>query len=156
MTEDCGERSCVLRERHFRWEGAIEDAYKAQGDHFRGARRQTLIGEPAGQSAPAFETRYFEVAPGGYTTLEQHQHAHVIVIFRGCAEIILDQELMAVEPLDCVYIAPCTWHQIHATGEEPLGFLCIVDRDRDRPQRPDPETLDRLCAEPRIAHRIRS
>jgi hypothetical protein len=24
-------------------------------------------------------------------------------------------------------------HQFRATGDEPLGFLCVVERERDRP-----------------------
>ena len=150
------ERSRLLREDGFRWEGAVSEAYKAEGDHFRGATRQTLVGEPAGESAPAFETRYFEVAPGGYTTLERHGHAHVVVVVRGRAEVVLDDRLVTAEPLDCLYIAPWSWHQLHAVGEAPLGFLCIVDRDRDRPCTPDADTLERLRAIPEIAHRIRS
>ncbi|MBI2536308.1 MAG: cupin domain-containing protein, partial [Gemmatimonadetes bacterium] len=39
-----------------------------------------------------------------------------------------------ITPYDCVYVAPGTTHQFRATGTEPLGFLCMVDRVRDRPQ----------------------
>ncbi|ABM61256.1 cupin domain-containing protein [Halorhodospira halophila] len=151
------EASRVLRERDYRWEGTEEEAYKAEGTHFSGARRQTLVGRPAGQEAPAFETRYFEVEPGGYTTLERHEHTHVVIVVRGHAEVVLDDRVEPLTPLDCVYIAPHAWHQIHATGaNEPLGFLCIVDSDRDRPQRPDADDLARLCADPAVARRIRT
>ena len=157
MDEDGGERSRILREQGFRWQGVEEAAYKPEGTHFSGARRQTLVGAPAGQEAPAFETRYFEVDPGGYTSLERHQHAHVVIILRGHAEVILDRRVAAARPLDCIYIAPWTWHQLHATDpDEPLGFLCSVDRDRDHPERPDAEALDRLCADPAVARRIRT
>ncbi|MDZ7810340.1 MAG: cupin domain-containing protein [Arhodomonas sp.] len=59
-----------------------------------------------------------------------------MVVIRGRGEVILGDR---VEPLglhDVVYIAPHTLHQFQATGEEPLGFLCIVDRERDRPVLP--------------------
>ena len=149
--------SRVLREQGYRGEGVEEEAYKAEGTHFSGARRQTLVGRSSGQQAPAFETRYFEVEPGGYTTLEHHEHTHVVIVVRGRAEVVLDDRVEAVAPLDCIYIAPHAWHQIHATGDdEPLGFLCIVDRDRDRPQRPDADDLARLRSEPAVARRIRT
>lgn len=156
MAASDGEGSRVFRERDFRWQGVTEEAYKAEGTHFSGARRQTLVGAGAGGVSPGFETRYFEVDPGGYTSLEYHEHAHVVIIVRGRAEVVLGGALHAVEPIDCLYIAPNELHQLHATGEEPLGFLCIVDGERDRPRRPDAETLARLCADPALAQRIRT
>ncbi len=157
MSEDHAERSRILREQDYRWEGAEDAAYKAEGTHFSGVRRQTLAGAPAGQEALGFETRYFQVDPGGYTSLERHQHAHVVIVVRGHAEVILDQRVASARPLDCLYIAPWTWHQLHAVdADEPLGFLCSVDRDRDRPERPDAEALNRLCAAPEVARRIRT
>jgi len=29
------------------------------------------------------------------------------------------------------------WHQFRAATDEPLGFLCMVTAERDRPQLPD-------------------
>ncbi|MFP4146953.1 MAG: cupin domain-containing protein [Halorhodospira sp.] len=158
MSSAATEHSRVLRNRGYRWDGVEEEAYKAEGTHFSGARRQTLVGRPSGQEAPAFETRYFEVDPGGYTTLERHAHTHVVIIVRGRAEVILDNRVECAAPLDCIYIAPWSWHQIHAVADEdePLGFLCTVEQDRDRPERPDDEALARLCAEPAVARRIRT
>ena len=39
-----------------------------------------------------------------------------------------------IAPFDCVYVSPGVAHQFRATGDEPLGFLCTVDRVRDRPE----------------------
>jgi hypothetical protein len=44
-----------------------------------------------------------------------------------------------------------TWHQFRATGDEPLGFLCMVDAARDKPQLPSPEDLARLRRNPDVA-----
>jgi ribulose-bisphosphate carboxylase large chain len=30
-----------------------------------------------------FHVRYFEIAPGGYSTLEKHEHEHVVIPIRG-------------------------------------------------------------------------
>ena len=43
--------------------------------------RTELIGKH-GESC-AFHVRYFEVGPGGYSTLEKHQHEHVVIPIRG-------------------------------------------------------------------------
>ena len=37
-----------------------------------------------------------------------------------------------------------TWHQFRATTNEPLGFLCMVNATRDKPQLPSPEDLAKL------------
>jgi mannose-6-phosphate isomerase-like protein (cupin superfamily) len=37
-------------------------------------------------------------------------------------------------PFDCVFVAPGEPHQFRADDGEPLGFLCMVDRERDRPE----------------------
>jgi hypothetical protein len=37
-----------------------------------------------------------------------------------------------------------TWHQFRATRGEPLGFLCMVNAARDKPQLPSPEDLAKL------------
>ncbi len=39
-------------------------------------------------------------------------------------------------PGDLVTIPAWTWHQFRATAGEPCGFLCMVNRERDRPQVP--------------------
>ncbi|BAU58823.1 cupin domain-containing protein [Halorhodospira halochloris] len=149
--------SKVLCEEDFRWQGVTEEAYKAQGTHFSGALRQVLVGPNPDEPGASFETRYFEVKPGGYTSLEHHAHAHVVVILRGQAEVILDRTVHTVSPFDCIYIHPHSVHQIIACCEqEPLGFLCIVDQCRDRPQLPDKETLDWLTKDPEVAARIRT
>jgi hypothetical protein len=44
-----------------------------------------------------------------------------------------------------------TWHQFRATTEEPLGFLCMVDAQRDKPQLPTPQDVERLRQTPAIA-----
>ena len=56
-----------------RWREVDVLEYKAQGSApFRDVTRQVLFDDPA----LASQLRYFEVAPGGHTTLERHEHAH--------------------------------------------------------------------------------
>jgi hypothetical protein len=57
--------------------------------------------------------------------------------------------------LDVVQIPGMTWHQFQATNGEPLGFLCVVHQNRDRPQRPGPKDLDQFKSVPTVADYIR-
>lgn len=149
-------RSKIVRARDFRWQDVSLREYKTEGTHFKDITRQTLMGENPDESALNHLTRYFEVQPGGYSTLERHEHTHSVVILRGQGEVILEDRVEPVGVHDCVYIAPNTFHQFHATGDEPLGFLCIVDRERDRPQLPDDEDVAQLRSNEAVARRLRT
>lgn len=133
--------SKVVRFGEYRWGGVSLREYKGEGDHFKWITRQTLLGEGPDEEALGFLTRYFEIQPGGYSSLERHQHPHAVMVVRGTGQVQLERETHLVAPFDCVYIAPGSVHQFQATGDEPLGFLCIVDRKRDRPTLVDPEEL---------------
>jgi quercetin dioxygenase-like cupin family protein len=99
----------------------------------------------------AGELRYFEIAPGGHSTLERHVHLHAVMILRGEGKCLVGAEVRKVGPLDLVGIPAMSWHQFRAGSGEPLGFLCMVDRERDRPQLPDEAELAALRADPAIA-----
>ncbi len=129
-------KSKVLKSREFRWRGVALREYKPAeaGERFRGVTRQTLLGEGAGEGDLNFLTRYFEIAPGGFSSLELHRHPHAVVVVRGRGEVELAGESFVIEPFDCVFVSPETPHQFRAAAGEPLGFLCMVDRERDRPR----------------------
>jgi S-methyl-1-thioxylulose 5-phosphate methylthiotransferase len=126
--------SKVLTCRDYRWQGVERRAYKAEPAPFKDVTRQTLLGEGPGEEPLQFVTRYFEVQQGGYSTLELHQHPHAVIVLRGTGHVVLGTQTHAIAPYDCVYVAPGTTHQFRATGTEPLGFVCVVDRVRDRPR----------------------
>jgi S-methyl-1-thioxylulose 5-phosphate methylthiotransferase len=132
------ERSKVIKCAGFRWDGVAVTGYKPDPALFKDVTRQTLVGEGPGEAGTPVLTRYFEVQPGGYSTLEHHHHRHTVVVLRGRGTVRLDAETHDLAPFDVVYVAPRTVHQFRAGAEEPLGFLCIVERDRDRPT-PVPE-----------------
>ncbi len=73
------------------------------------------------------ELRYFEVAPGGFSTLERHEHMHAVLILRGRGHCLVGGEVKPIETRDLVTVPPMTWHQFRATRGEPLGFLCMVN-----------------------------
>jgi quercetin dioxygenase-like cupin family protein len=144
----------VIRQRGaFRWEGVEVEAYKRDEGGFRDVSRQVLFGREAGL---ACELRYFEIDPSGHSTLERHEHVHAILILRGGGRVLVGAELYDVEPLDLVRVPPRTWHQLRADAERPLGFLCLVDTERDPPSRPTEEQLEALRSDPEVAAFIRT
>ena len=57
----------------YRWENVDVRAYKEE------ASAPDLSGE----------LRYFEVAPGGWTTLERHSHVNAVTILRGSGRVLV-------------------------------------------------------------------
>jgi quercetin dioxygenase-like cupin family protein len=90
---------------------------------------------------PPAQLRYFEVAPGGYTTLERHNHVHAVMVIRGKGECLVGEKAFPIATHDLVNVPSMTWHQFHAAPDEPLGFLCLVASERDRPQLPQPHEV---------------
>jgi quercetin dioxygenase-like cupin family protein len=132
----------------FRWQDVDLLAYKQDGvAPFKDITRQVLFTDPALRC----ELRYFEMAPGGYSTLERHEHVHAVVIYRGSGHCLVGGEVRAVKTGDLVTIPPLTWHQFRATAGEPFGFLCMVNAERDRPQLPSEQELAVLRADKRVA-----
>jgi len=128
------DRSKVLKAQTFRWQGVEVREYKTDGAPYKDVTRQTLLGDGEGEADLTFLTRYFEIQPGGYSTLERHRHPHAVVVIRGRGRVALGERTYDLAPFDCVYVAPGAVHQFEASAGEPLGFLCIVDRVRDRPE----------------------
>ncbi len=119
----------------YRWDGVELEPYKLRthrGGEFRGASRQVLIGRDG--ERVRFHVRYFELAPGGFTSLERHRHAHVVITVRGRGRVRVGEKQYQVRRLDTLYVAPNQPHQLAAAGRSPFGFLCIVDARRDRPR----------------------
>lgn len=135
----------------FRWEGVKVSPYKVEGTHFAGITRQLLFDGGEGLSC---QLRYFEIEPGGYSTLERHHHAHAIVVVQGPGRAFIRDRVAELATNDLVRVSPLTWHQFRA-GDAPFGFLCMVDCGRDIPERPDAAALAVLRTDPAIAEFIR-
>ena len=132
----------------FRWDGVEMRPYKEdERALFKTITRQVLFSDPN----MAGELRYFEVAPGGYSTLERHEHMHAVLILRGSGHCLVGTEVKSLETNDLVTVLPMSWHQFRATKNEPLGFLCMVNAERDKPQLPTPQDVEHLKQNPAIA-----
>ncbi len=84
-------------------------------------------------NAIKFEVRYFEITPGGCSSLEYHNHAHVVICIRGKGKLKLGKKYRILKYFDIAYIAPNEIHQLLNPFKEPFGFICIVDSERDKP-----------------------
>jgi quercetin dioxygenase-like cupin family protein len=106
----------------FEWEGASAQDYEPPAA--QGVAVRWLIGTQ--ESAPHFAMRYFEVEPGGRTSLDSHEHDHGVMILSGRGRVLLGDDESEVSFGDVVYIPPYELHQFKNIGREPLGFLCVV------------------------------
>ncbi len=122
-------------ENGFQWSHRQSTPYKDADDlTFKGVRRVELVGKFGEQTR--CDLRYFEVAPGGFTSLEKHLHTHIVIAARGTGVLTMGNQRIVLEPMDVVYLQPLEVHQLHNETPEPFGFLCIVDHERDRPMKP--------------------
>ena len=130
-----GNHSKVIRHQgNFSWQDVPLEPYKDTTELWKGISRRELTGK-RGESA-GFHVRYFEISPGGYSTLEKHQHEHVVIPIRGRGEVQFGCFIHAVGMGDVIYVAPADPHQFRNPegNTEPFGFLCIVNAERDVPQ----------------------
>jgi ribulose-bisphosphate carboxylase large chain len=115
-----------------RWTGVATDKYKQLDGGWHSISRRVLVGK-RGESAK-FHLRYFEIAPGGCSSLERHRHEHVVICISGKGRVRLGEKSYLIANLDTVYISPNKAHQLLNPYKEPFGFFCIVNAKRDRPK----------------------
>lgn len=119
----------VSRYRGGEWDGIQIQPYKDNPGGWMSITKQVLSDD----MQAAFQVRYYEMAPGGYSSFERHQHEHCVVVLRGQGRVRLGDETIDLMPNDLVRISGHQPHQFQNTGEEPFGILCVVDKERDRP-----------------------
>src|SRR3954451_13374572 len=141
------DRPIYRKAKDYRWDGVDELPYKEDDRAlFKTITRQVLFSDPEMHS----ELRYFEMAPGGFSTLERHEHMHAVLVLRGRGHCLVGEEVKPIELRDLIIVPPITWPQFRATAAGPLGFLCMVNAVRDKPQLPSAEELARLCSNAKI------
>jgi quercetin dioxygenase-like cupin family protein len=110
---------CTAGSGPLRWADVAVEEYPRAG-----VTKQVLIGPAEG--AQSFALRYFEVAPGAVSALDEHAHDHGVAIVRGRGTVLLGEHEHAIAIGDVIYVAPGERHQFRAAAAEALGFLCIV------------------------------
>jgi quercetin dioxygenase-like cupin family protein len=119
----------IARFQEGKWEGIEVQPYKDNPGGWMSITKQVLSPE----MEAAFQVRYYEMAPGGYSSFERHEHEHCVVVLRGIGKVRLDDGWHDLEPNDVVRVKGHQPHQFANRGPEPFGILCVVDKERDRP-----------------------
>ena len=121
--------------RDYRWDEVACLPYKEDGAApFKAISRQVLFAE----AELGCELRYFEMAAGGYSTLERHGHMHAVMILRGHGRCLVGEEVRAVKAVRSRHdpildLAPVPRHRRRATrlslhGERHARPAAIADR----------------------------
>ena len=148
MSEHDRQTPALRRAEGFRWSGVEPRLYKEENSApFKAITRQVLFSDPR----MAGELRYFEIAPEGYSTLERHEHMHAVMILCGEGDVLVGERVHKAKLHDLITIPPWTWHQFRAARGDKLGFLCLVNVERDRPQLPTEQELAALRANAEVA-----
>ncbi|MDP2168492.1 MAG: cupin domain-containing protein [Thermodesulfovibrionales bacterium] len=116
----------------FSWQGVSTEKYKPEDATWAYVIRRVLVG--GGGERTKFHLRYFELAPGGYTSFERHRHEHVVIGVRGMGKCRAGEKVYNIKFMDTLYICPDEPHQLENPYAGPFGFFCIVDAKRDRPK----------------------
>ncbi len=112
----------IGKESNFKWEGVTFEEYKSGGGI--NVTKQVVVG--AKEGAQNYAIRYYEVAPGGKTSFDNHKHDHGVMVLRGKGQVLLGREVHEISFGDVIYISPFEQHQFINTGDEPFGFLCVI------------------------------
>lgn len=76
--------------------------------------------------AENFAMRLFEIEPGGYTPLHQHDWEHEVFILEGSGVTRNKTDEEPFKKGDFFYVPQMEWHQFVNSGKEKLKFLCLI------------------------------
>jgi quercetin dioxygenase-like cupin family protein len=144
----------VIQDAPHRWRNIEELVYKDEDGlaSFKDVSRRILFGE---DHQDGMEVRYFEVDAGGHTTLEKHEHTHLVIPIKGSGACLVGDEVLPLAMHDLVYIPAWAWHQFRAAENEVFGFLCLVKVERDRATLPTKEEIAEMKNNPEVSDFIR-
>ena len=110
--------------KDLKWEGGRTRQYNNQ------VTETWMIGKK--ESAENFAFRYYQINPGGNSNKEQHGHDHGVFVLHGSGEVLLGDEIHDISQGDIIHIPPDALHQLRNTGQEVLGFLCVIPARREK------------------------
>jgi len=76
--------------------------------------------------APHFAMRLFEVKPGGYTPLHQHENEHEVFILEGEGKVWKEGNEETVTPGTAIFVPQHEKHQFINKGQSVLKFICLI------------------------------
>ena len=134
----------------YTWEGVPTKNYKSPDNSWLGVLRNEII------KTDEIHYRYFEIQEGGYSSLEKHQHPHIVMALRGRGTVVVGSRVYEMAPYDVIHIPSWQPHQLLANRGDVFGFICVVPARRDRPTRLTKEEIEELIKEnPELKHILR-
>ena len=94
------------------------------GHESKGITGRVVIGQADG--AKNFTMRVFEVAPGGYTSLDSHPWEHEVFVYSGRGIVCDKEKSTSVSTGSVVFIPGGEQHQLKNIGNEPFVFVCLI------------------------------
>ncbi len=76
--------------------------------------------------AENFAMRLFEIQPGGYTPLHQHDWEHEVFILEGNGMFKNKTSEKPFKQGDFLFIPSIEWHQFANTSKELLKIICLI------------------------------
>jgi quercetin dioxygenase-like cupin family protein len=76
--------------------------------------------------AKNFAMRLFEIQPGGYTPLHQHDWEHEVFVLEGNGVERDKTKDVPFKQGDVFYVPPMEWHQFVNNGEDVLKIICLI------------------------------
>jgi len=126
---------------NFTWEGVPTKNYKSPDNSWSDVLRNEIV------KTDEIHYRYFEIQKGGYSSLEKHEHPHIVMALRGKGTVVVGPRIYELKPYDVIHIPSWHPHQLLADKGDVFGFICVVPARRDRPTKLSKEEIDELIKE---------
>ena len=136
LSPDTPGQRMIAHRSGLEWSCQPGTTYKdAEGLAFKSVRRVELVGKFGERTRT--DLHYFEIEPGGYSSLEKHLHTHILIGTSGRGVLVFGDRRETLKPMeDGAHIGSLEVHQLRNEMSDPFRFFCIVDHDRDRPMAP--------------------
>jgi len=76
--------------------------------------------------AKNFAMRVFEIKPGGYTPLHQHDWEHEVFVLQGKGVTKDKEKEIKFKQGDVFFVPPMEWHQFYNNGKNVLKIICLI------------------------------
>ncbi len=110
--------------KHLHYEEVQREEVSEAGT--KGVRVRWLIS--AGDGAPNFYMRRFEVEAGGRTCHHEHAWEHEVYVLEGQGTVFAGGHEERFRAGDVIYIPPHEEHYFAADAANPVAFLCLIPK----------------------------
>jgi len=76
--------------------------------------------------AENFAMRVFEIKPGGYTPLHQHDWEHEVFVLQGSGVTKDKENEKPFKQGDVFFVPPMEWHQFVNNTDDTLKIICLI------------------------------